>query len=77
MYTGTRGKQCFTMQVINLSLKFTIFIKELMDKFFSYSQLIRSVQVWDSNIIDTAAEDFYDSEMEEFVDAIKKNITVR
>lgn len=31
--------------------------------------------VWDNSIIETEEEDFYDSGVEEFVDAIKKNIT--
>lgn len=34
------------------------------------------MQVWDDNIIETAEEQFYDSHVAEFVDAINQNITV-
>lgn len=36
----------------------------------------RFIQIWDSNIIETAEADLYNSELEGMVDAIKKNITV-
>lgn len=32
--------------------------------------------MWDSNIIETAEERYYDSEVNELIDALKKNITV-
>lgn len=34
------------------------------------------MQVWDDSIIETAEDEFYESDVEEFVDALKKNITV-
>lgn len=38
--------------------------------------LILILQVWDSNIIETAEEKFYDSEVDELIKALQKNITV-
>lgn len=35
------------------------------------------LQVWDTNIIETAEERFYESAVDELVDALEKNITVR
>lgn len=34
------------------------------------------MQVWDDNIIETSVEEFYESNVEDFVNAIKQNITV-
>lgn len=34
------------------------------------------MQVWDSNIIETAMERFYDADVQGLVDAIQENITV-
>ncbi|KAK3006104.1 hypothetical protein RJ639_017427 [Escallonia herrerae] len=40
-----------------------------------YSVLMSSIQVWDDNIIETADERFYDSNVDGLVDALQKNIT--
>lgn len=34
------------------------------------------IQVWDSTILQTEVDNFYDSDMNEFIDALQQNITV-
>ncbi|CAA3010056.1 endonuclease 2 [Olea europaea subsp. europaea] len=38
--------------------------------------LLRTMQVWDNSIIETEVERFYDSNVNEMIDAIQKNIMV-
>ncbi|KAK3018733.1 hypothetical protein RJ639_003027 [Escallonia herrerae] len=40
-----------------------------------YSALMSSIQVWDDNIIETADERFYDSNVDGLIDTLQKNIT--
>lgn len=40
------------------------------------TELIQILQVWDRNIIETAEQRFYDSNVDELIDALQKNITV-
>lgn len=34
------------------------------------------IQIWDSTILLTEVDKFYDSDMDEFIDALQQNITV-
>lgn len=46
----------------------------MLKPFFFFS--VRHRQVWDANIIETAEDDYYGEGVDEFVDALTKNITV-
>lgn len=49
----------------------------IQDPIFSYRNALNVIlQVWDSSIIETAEETFYNSEVDELISALDKNITV-
>lgn len=74
-FTGTEESKIFTMYV-KLQFSSTMQHHHL---FLPYNIVfiyhIICVQVWDANIIETEIERFYD-DIDDFVDAIQKNITV-